>query len=47
MADLIARIVARLLCAVLFPDNGKHRAAPASEPALAPDPQPGARCRNT
>ncbi|MEV0444555.1 hypothetical protein AB0I84_14315 [Streptomyces spectabilis] len=40
MTDLIARIVARLLCSLLFPVDRRHRAALAPEPVRTPDVQP-------
>ncbi|MFD9905883.1 hypothetical protein [Streptomyces sp. NPDC059063] len=40
MTDLIARLVARLLCLLLFPADRTRRAAVAPEPVRAPDSQP-------
>ncbi|MEV0438963.1 hypothetical protein AB0I84_09435 [Streptomyces spectabilis] len=40
MSDLIARLVARLLCSLLFPTDRSRRATAPPEPVHAPDPQP-------
>ncbi|MFD9880011.1 hypothetical protein ACFWZT_00915 [Streptomyces alboflavus] len=40
MTDLIARLVARLLCLLLFPAERRHRVAVPPEPLRAPDSQP-------
>ncbi|MEV0440910.1 hypothetical protein AB0I84_08985 [Streptomyces spectabilis] len=40
MTDLIARLVARLLCSLLFPADHNRRATAPPEPLRAPDVQP-------